>query len=332
MRGLKRFLGMLLAFCLLCVPLSALAEDETGIEAAEPASWFGAYTGTVTEISKSEAQAFPEGGGPVGWQNWVWLSAESAETGAATIVVTDSTYILDGKGIAVGDVITAYYPANEPMPAIEPPQYTAEIIVVGDYEEFVKVDLFDENLVSADNKLKLNMDESTVITGRNGLLYDGPLEGRKLIVVYDISTRSIPALTTPIRIIVPDAFGASSYLDQIGADTQIVVDVDMVLTAPAPYLSEEGYIMVPLRAVAEALGYTVTWDNALKQVTLDGGVRLRIGSGIYFGAHAVFTDVAPALMDGHTYVPLSFFKQVLGMNNAYFFENTIVINNGELMS
>jgi hypothetical protein len=40
---------------------------------------------------------------------------------------------------------------------------------------------------------------------------------------------------------------------------------------------------------------------------------------------------APAIVEGKTFVPLSFFKEVTRLNNAYVFESQIVIDNGERM-
>jgi len=39
--------------------------------------------------------------------------------------------------------------------------------------------------------------------------------------------------------------------------------------------------MVPLRAIAEALGYKVTWNNETLSVTLDKDISLTIGEDNY---------------------------------------------------
>ncbi len=82
-------------------------------------------------------------------------------------------------------------------------------------------------------------------------------------------------------------------------------------------------VMVPLRAVAEPLGYTVTWDNG--RVLVDDGTlhaTVTIGVDRYVlttsredlvGMSAPFSlGAAPYVVDGVTYVPLGLFQARLG--------------------
>ena len=89
--------------------------------------------------------------------------------------------------------------------------------------------------------------------------------------------------------------------------------------------------MVPLRAIAEALDYELKWNAADKSVQLGQGISLKIGEDnyIYIRTAPIQLGTAPALVDGTAFVPLSFFKEVVRMNNAYVFEGQIVINNHE---
>ena len=91
--------------------------------------------------------------------------------------------------------------------------------------------------------------------------------------------------------------------------------------------------MVPLRAVAEALGYEVIWEGATQSVYLNNVISLTIGKDYYTRGRMAPIELgtAPELTDSRTYVPLSFFKQVIGMNNATYFEGVIEINNLETM-
>lgn len=81
-------------------------------------------------------------------------------------------------------------------------------------------------------------------------------------------------------------------------------------------------VTVPLRAVAEALGFTVTWDDG--SVTVTGSERyaqLTIGQDQYFaaptqegmlGASLFSLGCAPYLMNDTTYVPVGLFDALLG--------------------
>jgi len=66
----------------------------------------------------------------------------------------------------------------------------------------VKVDHFNSELVSSDGQLRLNLSPYTQIVLTNGQPFSGTLRNRNLIVIYGTATKSIPAQTTPYRIIV----------------------------------------------------------------------------------------------------------------------------------
>lgn len=116
-------------------------------------------------------------------------------------VVNLNTYFVNNEKIYVGMQIIGFYDANVPVILIYPPQYQA-VVIGSTANQMVKVDKFDENLVSQDNTLKLNLSPATEIILTNGQDYTGSLENKDLIVVYTTSTRSIPAQTTPEQIIV----------------------------------------------------------------------------------------------------------------------------------
>ena len=66
----------------------------------------------------------------------------------------------------------------------------------------VKVDYFNEKLLSSDGMLKLNIAPSTQVVLENGQLFTENPANRYLIVVYGATTRSIPAQTSPEQIVV----------------------------------------------------------------------------------------------------------------------------------
>jgi hypothetical protein len=117
-------------------------------------------------------------------------------------VVEPRTYFLDNAMVAVGDRVTGYYDANAPVPMIYPPQYRALVLVKESPYQNVKVDFFNSHLVSSDGMLKLNLSPNTRILLENGQAFTRSPANRNLIVVYRASTFSIPAQTTPDKIIV----------------------------------------------------------------------------------------------------------------------------------
>ncbi|QOY35408.1 hypothetical protein AWH56_022415 [Anaerobacillus isosaccharinicus] len=119
-----------------------------------------------------------------------------------TFVVSPSTYFVDHVQVTIGDKVTGYYDKNAAVPLIYPPQYRAIIMVKETPHQNTKVDYFDSQLVSSDGYLKLIVDQNTQIALPNNQAYTQNLANRNLIVVYDVATKSIPAQTTPIKIII----------------------------------------------------------------------------------------------------------------------------------
>ena len=150
---------------------------------------FGSWTGTVVEIEVE--YSYPP----------TYIFRLEGENGSAVFRADFNTFIL-GEAPEIGDTITGHYLMNAPMAMIYPPQYNVSVIVNGDFLA-VTVDRFDENLLSYDGFLQLNIGDDTEIMLQSGNpIGADELAHRKLVVVYSVSTRSIPAQTTPEKIIV----------------------------------------------------------------------------------------------------------------------------------
>ena len=94
-----------------------------------------------------------------------------------------------------------------------------------------------------------------------------------------------------------------------GIPLSSVVNVALI---PADTSSSNGVTMVPLRALAEDFGFTVSWDGAARTVTLTKGPVSRtvaIGSAAFEGGTL---ETAPVIQGGRTFVPLNFTETGLG--------------------
>jgi len=308
-------------FALLCLLLLTLALAPAVFAAADgpvvPAlPYYGEFSGAVKAVEPWT------GGGYEGEALLVQL--ENEEGGQANFIVDEVTHMLTENELKAGAQVTGYFLNNQPMILIYPPRYHAMLMVVDVPEgQFIKVGRFDDDLVSDDNSLKLNIGDNTKIElfCCEAAPADLKLGGLRLAVFYGASTRSIPAITTPDRIIVlalADAVPLPAVDIKFAWDGMPLVVEDTPLTdAPPIFLLDDGTVMIPLRAVAETLGYKVDW--AKPAVLLDGQPVLNIG------------EYGSVLRDARTFVPLSFFKEVLKVNNAYVFEGQVEINNGEIV-
>jgi hypothetical protein len=91
------------------------------------------------------------------------------------------------------------------------------------------------------------------------------------------------------------------------------------------FKDEFGVVMVPVRAIAEGLGLSVTWNDESQSVKVGNDVSFKIGEDNYTKADtAIKLDTAPMLKDDRTFVPLSFFNEVLGFS-AYESEGKVIV-------
>ena len=158
---------------------------------------FYSFHGTITMISDFFTGQNGEGEGC-----YQLMSVENEVGATVNFVVSPTTYFVDHAMVAVGDRVTGYYDGNAPVPLIYPPQYRALVMVKDSPYQNVKVSFFDRQLVSSDGQLQLNLSPYTQIVLSNGQLFSKSPANRDLIVIYGPATKSIPAQTTPYRIIV----------------------------------------------------------------------------------------------------------------------------------
>lgn len=122
--------------------------------------------------------------------------------GIVQFVISPTTYVMDDVRLRPGMTVSAFYDSNLPIPLIFPPQYQAAFIGRKNPNETIIIDTFDGELISSNNSLRLNVARSTDVVTSNGQTFTCPLGNHLLIVYYTATTRSIPAQTTPRRIIV----------------------------------------------------------------------------------------------------------------------------------
>ncbi|MDQ1143668.1 hypothetical protein QE429_000495 [Bacillus sp. SORGH_AS 510] len=158
---------------------------------------FYSFHGTVTMISDFYTGQTGEGEGC-----YQLMTIENEVGNIVNFVVSPTTYFVDHAMVAVGDRVTGYYDGNAPVPLIYPPQYRALVMVKDSPYQNVKVAYFDSQLVSSDGQLRLNLSPYTQMLLTNGQHFSKSPANRNLIVIYGPATKSIPAQTTPYRIIV----------------------------------------------------------------------------------------------------------------------------------
>lgn len=126
-----------------------------------------------------------------------------------TLIFDQTGKLLSPADVKEGSLLAVYAGAYTPAPMIMPPQYQASIIILLDAEVeepgFTCADTFvmvDGMLTGTGNTLALNLTEDVEIVDQEGNPTQEELENKDLLVFYGASTRSIPAQTTPSKIVV----------------------------------------------------------------------------------------------------------------------------------
>lgn len=286
------------------------------------------------------------------------LDTEDAENPENTInfTVSDDTVVLDSvegekkelSDIKTGDTITVFTSIYAPAPLILPPQYQADVIVINNAEidslRFFDVDTYVKNndtLVNLANTLALNLNETVKIADLEGKEVKAEeLENKDLAVIYLASTKSIPAQTTPIAVVVlgenekaleaieavkaevPEATEApETSPEATEAPEDFEVDFSKIKTVTVGsetitniYTNEDGTLMLPLRKIAETLGITVDWDGENRAVMLNQGMfSLKIGENSYIKGKMMpqSLSTAPEITNDLTYVPVDYFMDII---------------------
>ncbi len=110
----------------------------------------------------------------------------------------------------------------------------------------------------------------------------------------------------------------TEFPGKLGKPTNVTVKGETVAWTDAiPFIDENNRTMVPLRAVATALGLTVGWDGTAREASFTDGVKTlyfpigsseaRTGDGA-----AVVMDTAAVIRGGRTFAPIRYLAEFFG--------------------
>ena len=173
--------------------------------------------------------------------------------------------------------------------------------VVSSSNEDAKVNVYGpETLTKGEASLTLYSDKETVaeilvtVIDKKGVVYGNTLK-------YTFGEQDIPVDTSIVMTI-----GSNDFI--VNNDVVSVEDA-------APYVANDR-TYVPFRALGEALGAKVVWDNDARTVTYTLGkteVVMTIGEKTYtVNGEEKTMDVAPEITNDRTYVPVRFVGEALG--------------------
>ncbi len=131
--------------------------------------------------------------------------------------------------------------------------------------------------------------------------------------------------TITLILIITMLFSMTAYADFgimpisviIADEVELVINEENILFsdyAVKPYDKEE-IRMLPLRVIAESLGFNVTWNDSDKSVDLSKGteiIQVLIGKNEYrINNVSTSLNVAPEIVESRTFVPSTFFEDIM---------------------
>ena len=236
-----------------------------------------------------------------------------------SLYMTPRTYYVENSAgkkvtkdaVKKGEVVSAYY--GPMLTKSIPPIGTAILLIVGagdmssDYLRVSKVELLDDSAkVYYDNKI-MHINEAAL----HG--YKNLRPGDEVLSWYSLMNATSATEFTASKALVlnRDITEVSSKLD---AGRNIYLD-GKLLVAGVKIYENAGTTYIPVRNIADALGYTLTWNATNQSIHLQKGVEsasLQVGSKDYAdGKVRVVLEHAPRIIEGQTVAPRDFFTDVL---------------------
>lgn len=308
MKVFKSLVTTALIMVMVLSPFVAKAEEgaQEVLEVQEPEYLLGDFIGvygTIKDINEVDGRFS------------ILVESHKEEPNDQTIFyVTEETLLVSNKSMDIvnkdylkeGMEVMAYYPSDIILPMIYPLRIPAEVIAVMEDEEFTSVEVynFDEDLISKDRILQIYPTEETTIVDREGhILEIEDIKNSKAVVFYKIAATSLPAKAAPEKVII---------LEQALKEMNKVIIEGNEIILKKPMFMKEDILMVPVRDIAEALGYKVKWDGKDYSVELikdEEVYLLKIGQNTYnIKDMEGYLDTVPELTDSTTYVPATFLE------------------------
>ena len=224
------------------------------------------------------------------FENGVLKTADNSYTMYKnTVILNDKETIEKGDRVFVN--------AEKQVVAVTDADYAGNVFV----GNFKKSDTFGM-YVDANGELALNIGDETKITDLRGNdVSKDNLDNTLLAVYYTTATMSIPAQTNPEKIVVIDA-------DQQPAAECSFTYGDKTYTVALT--DNNGSSYVPVRAVAENLGFVVGWDGENVTVSVSEDEKV-VAFKVQETALNDKGDVAYISSEDLTYVPVEFFSHMI---------------------
>ena len=132
----------------------------------------------------------------------IFATVEDGDGNTVNFIISPSTFVVDYTTLSVGMLCTFWYRTDAAVPLIYPPQYNAVVVAREMSGCMVDVSYYNTSLVNEEQTLQLNLDGRVDLRTTNNQYFQGNPVNHNLVVIYETSTRSMPAQTTPRKVVV----------------------------------------------------------------------------------------------------------------------------------
>ncbi len=132
----------------------------------------------------------------------IFITIEDMDGNTVNFILNPSAYVVDFTTLSVGMTCTFWYRTDAPVPLIYPPQYNAVVAAQERRGRMIDVSFYNNSLLNEEQTLQLNLDGSVDLRTTNNQYFQGSPANHNLVVIYETSTRSMPAQTTPRKVII----------------------------------------------------------------------------------------------------------------------------------
>ena len=248
---------------------------------------FYTITGTITKIAEESKGTF--------------FASVKTDEGEFGFYFNNQTLVFDNTGKEVkleeGMEFTGYVDSSKPMMMIYPPRYSTDVVIVHtDEPGTVELQQFDENLLNKKQDLIIHLSKETVMENLSKkLVSKDEIINKEVLIFYEVVLESYPAQTGPKRVILLER-------EQTAVDKALKI-------AETDFYDVNGETMIPLRLVAETLGFKVE-STGKGAIVSKGNLSFTITRGSttygYNKALRYFKEAPELLEEKKTYVPIEF--------------------------
>lgn len=245
-----------------------------------------------------------------------------------TIMVDNENAIpVNPKSLKAGDMIFVY---GSPAKTFSLPPQSRAIAILTNIDkkaparyltvsDINKVENGDLKILDTDNEYIITITDETQLIPyktKQRVLKDDIVIGSRVLVWSEIMTLSLPAqMTADVLMLLPGE--DMPFITKITiSPSQGIISINDKNNGAAWH--EDLFVkydttLVPLRKVSETLGYEVKWFSDGRKIELakdNRVIKLQISNKKYDNTSL---SVAPELINSKTFVPMEFFKEVLGV-------------------